>query len=71
MTKDVLVPEFIEDKPANDPENGVVELAKVIADNVCGVLAKAPDNASEMVESIEVGCIPVVTYKVIVKLNLR
>ena len=50
--------------------DGVV-LAKTVAGNVAEMLATAPSNAGEKVEAIEVDCIPVLAYKIKVRLVLR
>lgn len=71
MTKDIVVPELIEDKPVNDAENGSVNLTNAIGEALDKTLRGMPDNASDKVESVEVECIPVATYKIIVRLNLR
>ncbi|WP_419781241.1 hypothetical protein [Maridesulfovibrio sp.] len=52
-------------------QTDTMTIAKAIAENVASTLATAPGNASEMVKAIDVECVPVITYQVSVRLELR
>ncbi len=63
--------EIIDSEECEIEQSDAVELAKAIAEHLAAMLLTAPDNASELVEAIEVEVEPVVVQKVTARLIMR